>query len=93
MEGIPGPLTKEQVTHWQEKGYVIVSGLIEQALTESCKEHMLEIFKDTACKDFGSDGKCAFPTCSDLDRVTTHENLIDSVSQLLGTPDILLTQR
>jgi hypothetical protein len=93
MNDIRGPLTEEQVKHWKEKGYVVVSGLLEPTLVESCTEIMLETFKDSACRDFGSDGKCEFPTCNDLDNVTTHENLIDAVSQLLKTPDILLTQR
>ena len=93
MNEIQGPLNKDQVTQWKERGYVVVSGLLEPALVESCKQIMLDTFKNSACRDFGSDGKCEFPTSSDLDDVTTHENLIDAVSQLLGTPDILLTQR
>ena len=93
MNEIQGPLNKDQVTQWKERGYVVVSGLLEPALVESCKQIMLDTFKNSACRDFGSNGKCEFPTSSDLDDVTTHENLIDAVSQLLGTPDILLTQR
>ena len=93
MKNFQGPLSKEQVTQWKERGYVVVSGLLEPALVESCKQIMLDTFKNSACRDFGSNGKCEFPTSSDLDDVTTHEKLIDAVSQLLGTPDILLAQR
>ena len=93
MNEIQGPLSKEQVTQWQERGYVVVSGLLEPALVESCKQIMLDTFKDSDSRDFGSDGRCEFPTCNGLDDVTTHENLIDAVSQLLETPDILLAQR
>ena len=93
MSEIEGPLTKEQVTQWKERGYVVVSGLLEPGLVESCTQIMEDAFKDGPSPDFGSGGKCEFPACNDLDNVTLHENLIDAVSQLLDTPDILLTQR
>ena len=93
MTSVEGPLTTEQVSQWRERGYVVVPGLIESQLVQSCTDIMHEIFKNSASKDFGSDGKCEFPTATDLDDVTVHENLIDAVCQLLDTPDILLTQR
>ena len=87
-----GPLTDAQISQWNNKGYVVVSGLLEPTLVEKCTQIMLETFKDKACKDFGSEGKCEFPTSSDLDKVTMNEELIDGVCQLLQTKDILLTQ-
>ena len=86
------PLTDNQISHWKEKGYVVVSGLIEPDIITACTDKIQEVFQDKACQDFGSDGLCEFPTCSCLDEVTVHEVLIDAVSQLLDTPDILLTQ-
>ena len=87
-----GPLSPEQVSQWREEGYVVVSGLLDPILVSDCTRIMDATFADKPCKDFGSDGKCEFPTCSRLDELTLHEALIEGVSQLLATPDILLTQ-
>ena len=88
-----GPLSEAQVRQWKERGYVVVSGLLDPQLIDTCTGIMTDLFADRACRDFGSEGKCEFPTGSQLDDITVSETLMDAVSQLLDTPHILLTQR
>ena len=88
-------LTKNQIQQWREKGYVIVSNLIEPQLLNKCVTFMNDKYPkpEQACKDFGSDdGELEFPSGEVIDWITIHPNIISGVKELLYTDNILLLQ-
>ena len=88
-------LTKNQIKQWREKGYVIVSNLIEPQLLDKCITFMNHKYPnpENACKDFGSeDGELEFPSVKIIDRITIHHNIISGVKKLLNSDNILLLQ-
>jgi ectoine hydroxylase-related dioxygenase (phytanoyl-CoA dioxygenase family) len=88
-------LSSNQIQQWKEKGYIIVSNLIEPDLLNKCVEFMNRKYPnpDKACKDFGSDnGELEFPSGNIIDWISIHKNIISGVKELLYTDNILLLQ-
>ena len=72
---------------WNEEGYTVIEDLLSGDLIQSCKKHLEELYENNEikCRDFGSDGKLEFPSCSILDYLAMDENIINIVQSLLGT--------
>ena len=86
-------LTREQVQHWREKGWVILKKFID---INECQQDMKTHYPIDAknpIQDFGSGGATNFPcTYNSLNKITVNVKLINAVKQLLNTDEILLTQ-
>lgn len=94
-------LTPEQVTSWQESGYVLVDGVFPAALLDDLQQTALASFPApgtqaaAAVADFGSNGGFVFPSTSDaFNAVTLHPRLLMAIAQLLAVPvcELRLTQ-
>ncbi|NNL67312.1 MAG: hypothetical protein HKP30_13775 [Myxococcales bacterium] len=95
------PLAAAQVAAWREAGFVLVDGVLPQALLERARADAEAIFpapgspEADATRDFGSDGRMTFPSASDaVNAITLHPRLLAAVAQLLGVPvmELRLTQ-
>jgi len=84
----------KKIQQWRDKGFCVVSGLIEPTLMEKCTKLLQDRWDTTEkCgKDFGSNGEFEFPCGAITDHLTVDENLISFVRKLLQTEDITLTQ-
>ena len=79
---------------WNEKGYTVIEDLLSIDSINSCKKYLEELYNNNEIKirDFGSDGKLEFPSCTILDYLSMDEKIINFVQSLLNTNDILLCQ-
>lgn len=88
-------LSKNQIKQWREKGYVIVSNLIEKELLTKSVTFMNIKYPspDKSCKDFGSNnGELEFPSGHVIDWLTLHSNIINAVKELLYSDNVILLQ-
>lgn len=80
---------------WKNKGYTIVRGALDNTLIKECKKCIESKynFNTPPQADFGSiNGEFEFPSNTIFDKLTLNSNIINAVSYLLDTKDILLTQ-
>jgi ectoine hydroxylase-related dioxygenase (phytanoyl-CoA dioxygenase family) len=80
---------------WKNKGYTIVRGALDNTLVKECKKCIENKynFNTPPQADFGSiNGEFEFPSNTIFDKLTLNSNIINAVSYLLDTKDILLTQ-
>ena len=92
-------ITDEQVAHWLEHDYVVIPGfLTTDELAASNAD--LRRYYPSADEYFAAPeryrtlpGMLEFPYVGDaLNHVATHPDLLDFVGEILGTPDVFLTQ-
>ena len=80
---------------WKNKGYTIIRGALDNTLIKECKKCIENKynFNTPPQADFGSiNGEFEFPSNTIFDKLTLNNNLLNAVSYLLDTKDILLTQ-
>jgi len=80
---------------WKNKGYTIVRGALDYTLIKECKKCIESKynFNTPPQADFGSiNGEFEFPSNTIFDKLTLNSNILNAVSYLLDTQDILLTQ-
>ena len=80
---------------WNNKGYTIVRGALDYTLIKECKKCIESKynFNTPPQADFGSiNGEFEFPSNTIFDKLTLNSNILNAVSYLLDTQDILLTQ-
>ena len=87
-------LNLSEINEWKENGYCLVKNLIDKNLMNKCIKFVNSRFydKETACKDFGSNGEFDFPTGKIIDYLSINKNIIKCVKQLLNYENILLIQ-
>ncbi len=102
IEAVPcedGTLGQNQIQNWRECGFVFVSDLLPSALITELRNAAAKKFpapgtlEAEGVRDFGS--SLNFPSrLVGLNQVTLHPNLIQAISDLLGTPseNLRLTQ-
>ena len=80
---------------WKNKGYTIVRSALDNTLVKECKKCIENKynFNTPPQADFGSiNGEFEFPSNTIFDNLTLNNNILNAVSYLLDTKDILLTQ-
>lgn len=88
-------LSKENITQWKSRGYVLVENLLDRNKLDRCVKLMNNTYYNerTSPLGFGStNGEFEFPCGNILDWLTLDHGLMFSAKQLLGTSDILLAQ-
>jgi len=94
-------LKPEQITQWQQQGYVFVHGLTNPEHINALADAAIEFFPEPGTKaaneitDFGGAGSMNFPSqVASLNQVTLDEALLLAVADLLGEPitDLRLSQ-
>jgi len=96
-----GELTDTQIRQWRTEGYTFVGGLIPDDLISDLRAAAVKKYPEPGSseaeriRDFGSFGAFNFPSQTvALNQLTLHSNLLQAVSDLLGTEvnDLRLTQ-
>jgi len=88
-------ITQKQISEWRNNGYVIIDNLFEKDLLKKAVNFMNQKnnLYNLPSPNFGSkNGELEFPTGTILDKLTLHHSIINVVSNLLNTNDVLLTQ-
>ena len=88
-------ITKVEEFSWRTKGFVLLKNIIEPELIQKSKELIEKKYnlEKPPHNDFGSiKEEFEFPTGKILDKITLHPKIIQNVSKLLKTKEILLTQ-
>lgn len=97
----PAPLAKAQVESWRERGFALVTGLLDPSDVEQLRLDGLAYFPaaDTAeakaMNHFGSSEHFVFPSASEaMNRIALHPRLLAACAQLMGVPifEMRLTQ-
>jgi len=94
-------LGADQQAQWREAGFVLVDGLLPDALVEEAGDIARDVFplltreERETVTDFGSRGSMEFPTGrGPVDSITLHPRMLGAVSERLQTPirELRLTQ-
>jgi len=100
-EAADGRLSNAQVTSWRERGFVLVHGLLPEALLENMAADAADHFPSPGSEradqitNFGSNQRFVFPSDSHAyNEITLHPTLLGAVATLLDQPvnAIRLTQ-
>ncbi len=87
------PLAEPQILSWRERGFALVSNLLDPADLERARSDGLAFFppgdthESETMNHFGSAERFVFPSPSDaVNRITLHPRLLAACAQLMGVP-------